>query len=336
MVVRRPTFETTDRQKGISSPMTIDFSEEAATRAVMDSFAHCGDALMTAVQTVVVRHLHGFTREIEPVQHEWDRGIQFPTESGRLSLGRRQELILLSDVLAHRCSSTPSTTGRPRALLNPLCPFHLGGAPTRDVGADIALTEDAPRCVVRGIVQGVDGHPRPRAVIDVWQAHNVVSTTPSWPTVFRKATFAACSFEHDRRVLFPHHRSQLLPNIRPRSGGPTVGCDSSPSQPTRAYPFNGKQKALPPVVSHLFVEASLYLDDNAVFGVRKSPIREAQLVDGPALVAAMGWPTHSVSLSSTWCSIGHVRGRRTCLATFVALPRSNSAACEPTRPRSDP
>jgi hydroxyquinol 1,2-dioxygenase len=47
----------------------------------------------------LVKHLHGVIGEIEPTQCEWERGIAFLTEVGRKSVGTRQEVILLSDVL---------------------------------------------------------------------------------------------------------------------------------------------------------------------------------------------------------------------------------------------
>ena len=53
--------------------MTIDFSWESATRAVIDSFANCGDERLTTVLAGVVRHLHGFMPLIQPtLEHEWD------------------------------------------------------------------------------------------------------------------------------------------------------------------------------------------------------------------------------------------------------------------------
>ncbi len=101
--------------------MTIDFSEETATTAVIDSFANCGDERLTAVLAGIVRHLHGFIREIEPTQHEWDRGIEFLTEAGRLSDGRRQELILLSDVLGASMLVDAVNNRKTPAPLNPPC-----------------------------------------------------------------------------------------------------------------------------------------------------------------------------------------------------------------------
>ena len=87
---------------------------------VIASFENCPDDRLTAVLTGIVKHLHGFIREIEPTQQEWNRGIEFLTEVGRLSDGPRQEFILLADVLrasmlVDACSSPPSTTVASRA-----------------------------------------------------------------------------------------------------------------------------------------------------------------------------------------------------------------------------
>ena len=101
--------------------MTIDFSEESATRAVTDSFGNCRDDRLAAVLAGIVRHLHDFIREIEPTQHEWNRGIEFLTETGRLSDGRRQEFILLSDVLGASMLVDAINNRKPRAPLSPPC-----------------------------------------------------------------------------------------------------------------------------------------------------------------------------------------------------------------------
>ena len=45
------------------------------------------------------RHLHAFVRDVEPTQAEWDAAIGFLTRVGHLSDDRRQEFILLSDVM---------------------------------------------------------------------------------------------------------------------------------------------------------------------------------------------------------------------------------------------
>ena len=47
----------------------------------------------------LVRHLHAFAREVRLTETEWQQGIDFLTRTGHITDDRRQEFILLSDVL---------------------------------------------------------------------------------------------------------------------------------------------------------------------------------------------------------------------------------------------
>src|SRR5262249_54108386 len=103
---------------------------------------------------------------------EWNRGIEFLTEVGRLSNGPRQEFILLSEALGASmlvdAVNNRKTLGATESTV--VGPFHVADSPARELGADIALTGVAQRCVVGGIVRSADGYPLSGAVLDVWQA----------------------------------------------------------------------------------------------------------------------------------------------------------------------
>ena len=271
--------------------MTTDFTEESATTAVIASFGNCRDDRLNAVLAGIVRHLHGFIREIEPTQHEWDRGIEFLTEVGRLSDGPRQEFILLSDVLGASmlvdAVNNRKTLGATESTV--LGPFHVGDSPTRELGADIALTGDAPRCVVRGTVRSVDGRPLPGAVLDVWQADDAGFYDTQQPDRVP---------ERNLRGLFTTNAAgefwfrTIVPRFYPIPDDGPVGrllraTHRHPNRPAHIH-FIGSAEGFTPVVTHLFVEGSPYLDDDAVFGVKKSLIREVQRVDDPALARSYG------------------------------------------------
>jgi len=49
--------------------------------------------------TSLVRHLRAFARDVRLSQAEWETAIGFLTRTGHITDGRRQEFILLSDVL---------------------------------------------------------------------------------------------------------------------------------------------------------------------------------------------------------------------------------------------
>ncbi|MGH2815729.1 MAG: dioxygenase, partial [Actinomycetota bacterium] len=71
----------------------MDFTEETATEAVVASFAGTEDARLREVLESLVRHLHGFVREVEPSFAEWERAMEFLAATGRMCDGQRQEFI---------------------------------------------------------------------------------------------------------------------------------------------------------------------------------------------------------------------------------------------------
>src|SRR5271157_5690158 len=55
--------------------MAIDFTEETAADAVVDSFANTQDPRLRELLSSLVKHLHAFVRETEPTIAEWERAI---------------------------------------------------------------------------------------------------------------------------------------------------------------------------------------------------------------------------------------------------------------------
>src|SRR5918994_528759 len=130
----------------------MDFTEETATAAVEASFAGTADPRLREILGSLVRHLHGFVREVEPTFGEWEAAVGFLTATGQRCDDQRQEFILLSDVLGvtmlvdainHRKASeaTESTV---------LGPFHMVASPPRELGDTIDLVATGQPCVVTG------------------------------------------------------------------------------------------------------------------------------------------------------------------------------------------
>ncbi|MGG6497619.1 UNVERIFIED_CONTAM: hydroxyquinol 1,2-dioxygenase, partial [Bacteroidetes bacterium 56_B9] len=57
------------------------------------------DSRIKQISEALVRHLHAFVREVRPTQKEWEHAIDFLTRTGHICDDKRQEFILLSDVL---------------------------------------------------------------------------------------------------------------------------------------------------------------------------------------------------------------------------------------------
>jgi hydroxyquinol 1,2-dioxygenase len=146
-------------------------TEKTLTDVVQQRWSDVPDARLKEVMQAVVKHAHAFVREIEPTEAEWAAAIDFLTRTGQMCTDKRQEFILMSDVLGismlvdainHRRPSgaTPSTVEGP---------FHVPDAPAFGNGANMAANAPGIACFVSGKVTSLGGEPIGGAVLDLWQ-----------------------------------------------------------------------------------------------------------------------------------------------------------------------
>src|SRR5215207_4409766 len=253
----------------------MDFTEETATAAVEASFAGTADPRLREILASLVRHLHGFVREVEPTFGEWESAVGFLTATGQMCDDQRQEFILLSDVLGvtmlvdainHRKASaaTESTV---------LGPFHVVESPKRELGDTIDLVATGQPCVVTGQVRSLDGTPLPGAQVDVWQADDHgfydVQQPGGQPAGNGRGLFTC---DDDGRFWF----RTVTPSAYPiPTDGPVGGLLTA----------TGRHL---PVTTHVFVAGSPYLDSDAVFAVKQSLVRDFTEVGDPGQAAVYG------------------------------------------------
>ena len=146
--------------------------EQAVVDQVIASFDAADDARLKLLLQSLTRHLHEFLREVRLTEAEWNAAIGFLTEVGHITNDRRQEFILLSDVLgasmqtiginnpAHADGTESTVVG----------PFFVPESPLVPLGGDIAGGAPGEPCWVEGTIRDADGRPVPAAVIEVWEA----------------------------------------------------------------------------------------------------------------------------------------------------------------------
>lgn len=158
--------------------MNYDVSPEQAEReqalvdTVVASFHDAPDPRLREVLQALARHLHSFVREVRLTEEEWNGAIRFLTAVGNITDDKRQEFILLSDVLgismqviginneAHGDATEATVFG----------PFFVEDAPEIPVGGDMAFGASGEPCWVVGMVRDTDGDPVVGARIEVWEA----------------------------------------------------------------------------------------------------------------------------------------------------------------------
>jgi catechol 1,2-dioxygenase len=151
---------------------TTPKTPEEITADVLASFDGTPDPRLREIMRALVRHLHGFVREVGLTPAEWEAGIQTLTRTGHITDDRRQEFILWSDSLGvSMLVDAIENTVPPGATESTVQgPFYVPGSPLREYGANIAEETDAGLpALVHGRVLDLDGAPIPGAEVDVWQ-----------------------------------------------------------------------------------------------------------------------------------------------------------------------
>ncbi len=248
-----------------------NLNEANVTEAVVGSLAGCRDERLREVIAGLVRHLHAFVREVEPTPEEWLAGIRFLTEAGQKCDDRRQELILLSDVLGATVLVDAIANRKPSGATESsvLGPFYVEGAPERRLGEDLA-SRPGPRVTISGRVRDTDGAPIPGALLDVWE------TAPSGlyhmqdPSAPRFELCGRLHADGEGRFAF---RTLLPVSYSIPTDGP-VGrllqrLGRHPYRPAHVH-FIVSAPGHVPVVTELYTEGDRYLDSDAVFGVKSS------------------------------------------------------------------
>jgi hydroxyquinol 1,2-dioxygenase len=146
-------------------------TEANLTDVVMKRWKDIADPRLRQIMQSLIKHLHGFVRDIEPTQAEWAFAVDWLARTGKRCSEKRQEFILSSDVLGvsmlvdainHRLpgKATPSTIEGP---------FHVPNAPSITNGGNMADGAPGIPCFVSGTVRGLGGEPIAGATLDLWQ-----------------------------------------------------------------------------------------------------------------------------------------------------------------------
>ncbi|MBM0231125.1 hydroxyquinol 1,2-dioxygenase [Micromonospora sp. STR1_7] len=249
--------------------------ESQLVERVVASFDDAPDERLRELMQALTRHLHAFLREVRLTEQEWRRAIAFLTAAGHITDDRRQEFILLSDVLG---ASMQTITVNNEAHGNAteatvVGPFFVEGSPKIELGGDIAAGAPGRPCWVEGRVTDTDGNPVPHARIEVWEAD--------------EDGFYDVQYGDDRIAARGHLYSDVGGNYRfwgvvptpypiPHDGPVGRLLAATGRSPMRAAHLHlmVQGEGFRTLVTHIFVRGDELLDRDSVFGVRESLVTD--------------------------------------------------------------
>ncbi|MDE0114827.1 MAG: intradiol ring-cleavage dioxygenase [Albidovulum sp.] len=268
------------------------FTEERSAEIVVGQNVNASDARLREVMESITRHLHAAIKETEPTQEEWMKAIQFLTATGHKCDDWRQEFILLSDVLGVSMLVDAINSRRPDGASENtvLGPFHIDGSPEYEMGSNICLDAKGENMVVGGRVLDTDGHPLEDVKIDVWQANDEgfydvqqkgIQPDFNLRGIFRTGVDGAYWFKGVR----PKHYS--IPADGP-VGQLLKALGRHPFRPAHLH-FILSKEGYDEVTTHIFDPDDIYINSDAVFGVKESLIADFVRIEDPDMIAKFGF-----------------------------------------------
>jgi protocatechuate 3,4-dioxygenase beta subunit len=148
--------------------------EAQLTQAVLAEAARTPDPRQRQILESLIRHLHGFAREVRLTEKEFDQAINLVTALGHMTTESHNETRLIAGSLGLSmlvCLMNNGEGGRRETSANLLGPFWRAGAPRMPNGACIVRspTPGLPMFFT-GRILDTAGKPVAGAEIDVWHA----------------------------------------------------------------------------------------------------------------------------------------------------------------------
>jgi len=250
-------------------------NEENLTDLALKQWEACHSPRLRQIMQSLIKHLHGFARDVDLKQDEWLMAVDWLAKTGKLCTDKRQEFILISDVLGlsmlvdamnHRFpeGATPSTV---------VGPFHIDDSPELPMGANVAEGLAGETTFLVGTVRDMNGKPVQGAKLDIWQADAdglYESQLGSEEPILRAIFHTGADGKYMIRTIAPPGYSI------PMDG--TVGdllrkTDISHFRPAHIH-FLITAPGYETLVTHLFKKSAKYIDSDVVFGVKDKLIVE--------------------------------------------------------------
>ncbi|MDB5904162.1 MAG: hydroxyquinol 1,2-dioxygenase [Betaproteobacteria bacterium] len=267
-----------------------NITEANLTDVVLARLQNTADPRFRKVMESLIQHLHAFLREVELTEAEWFEAIRFLTATGQKCDDKRQEYILLSDVLGVSMLVDAINHRRPGAATENtvLGPFYVHGAPEIQNGGDMAAGWEGEPTYVTGSVRSTDGKPIAGAVLDLWQ-----SNSEGWYDVQLADTGGRqlrARLRTDEEGLFRFRT--IKPTAYPVPTDGPVGAildrmGRHAMRPAHLH-FMVSAPGYETVVTHLFVQGDPYLESDVVFAVKDSLVVEFKRSDSEAEAAHVG------------------------------------------------
>jgi catechol 1,2-dioxygenase len=253
-----------------------------ATEAVMQ---RTSDPRLREIMVSLVRHLHGFVRDVSLTEAEFREAAAIVAELGKLSTDTHNEVILMAGSLGVSslvCLLNNGDQGNTETSQSLLGPFWRLNSPRVENGGSIVRsdTPGAPLFVNARVVNGA-GNPIPGAEVDIWHASPVglyenqdeSQAEYNLRGKFRTGPDGVVRFRSLKPVGYPIPTDTTVGQL-------LAAQDRHPYRPAHIHVLAHKT-GFKTLINQTYVDETDYLTSDVQFGVTEALIGKLERHAGP-------------------------------------------------------
>lgn len=249
-----------------------DLTYQNITEAVVASISKTEDPRLKEILTVLVQKTHELVKEVELSHGEWERAMGFLLRAADISSDKRNEFIILSDLLGVSSLIDLIKSGDAGGVSEQslLGPFYIADMPLLESGGDLIKDNEGARIVVSGRVASAAGEPIGGALLDIWQ--NAANGLYSTEDPDQSDDNLRCRLHVDGDGTYCFSTIRPIAYKVPGDGASGAYQRATGQHGWRPAHIHVRVSAegFEPIVTEIFDSADKYIEEDAVFGVRAS------------------------------------------------------------------
>ncbi len=282
-------------------------TQQDVTTAVLAEMHRTPDPRTKQILESLVRHLHGFVRDVKLTEREFDQAVAIINAIGQKTSASHNEAVLIAGALGVSnlvCLLNNGANGTRETQANNLGPFWRENSPrTPNGGTLLRSPTPGPALFFKGWVRDAAGKPVAGADVDVWHSSTVglyenQDTTQAEMNLRGKFTTDAngeFSFRSVKPAGYP------VPITGPN--GVLLGAQKRHNMRPAHLHFLIDKAGFKTIASQVYSNDDPYLETDSQFGVTRALIGHYKLHENEAAPAA--------DVTGPWYSLEH---------TFVIEP----------------
>ena len=246
--------------------------QEDVTEAVLAEMHRTPDARTREILAALVRHLHGFVREVRLSEREFQRAIGYLNAIGQKTTPSHNEAMLIAGALGVSNLVCLLNNAAPTQANN-LGPFWRAGAPHLENGASLLRSPTpGPGLKFKGKVLDLKSNPVQGAEVDVWHSSPVGLYENQDPAQAEMNLRGVFTTDAKGEFSFTSVKPAGYPVPIDGPNGALLGAQKRHNMRPAHLHFMIYKPGFKTIASQVYVQDDPYLETDSQFGVTKALI----------------------------------------------------------------